>query len=145
MERNHKWNKDDTIVTFYYVRHELKGLPVKDEKELAEHVIGSSKTSLMLQAANIRYILGYEGGTLTDFSKVQSDVVDEFKNMPVEQLKEIVINIIMKRDFEENVKAVRQAKLLKDIEKKKKDSKADLDEIFRKMGKDPSKMKKVVK
>ena len=145
MERNHKWNKDDTIVTFYYVKHELKGLPVKDEKELAEFVIGSSKAALLMQAANIRFILGYEAGTLTDFSQIQSDVVDEFKNMSVEELKEIVIGIIMKRDFEDNIKAVRQAKLLKDIEKKKKDSKANLDEIFRKMGKDPSKMKKVVK
>jgi hypothetical protein len=145
MNRIHKWSKEDTIVTYFFVKFGIKGLPVKDEKELAEFVIGTSVVSLQMQAANIRYLLGYEDGVLTDFSKVQSDVVDQYKNTSVEELKQIVIDIILKRDFEDNVKKVRESIRLKDLELKKKNAKNELDEIFRKMGKDPSKMKKLVK
>ena len=125
--------------------NDLKGLPVKDEKDLAEGVIGTTKASLQMQAANVRYILGYEGGTLTDFSKMQGDVVDEYKNMSVDRLKEIVINIIISRDLEENINKVREANRLRENKKKKKKSQDALDEIFRKMGKDPSKMRKIIK
>ncbi len=145
MARNHKWNKDDTVVTFYYVKYGLKGLPVKDDKELAECVIGSSRTSLQMQASNIRYILGYDGGNLTDFSKVQHDVVKEYTKKSESEIREEVINIIDNRDFETNVKNIREIQALKEIERRKKESQAELDAIFRKMGKDPSKMKRIVK
>lgn len=145
MTRNHKWNKDDTIITFYYVKYGLKGLPVRDEKELAECVIGSTRTSLQMQSSNIRYILGYDGGTLTDFSKIQHDVVNEFIKKSEDNVRDIVLNIIDKRDFEDNLEKLREIKNLKETEKKRKESQAELDAIFRKMGKDPSKMKRIVK
>jgi hypothetical protein len=147
MERLHKWDKDDTIITLYYVKHDLKGLPVKDEKDLAEGVIGASKASLLMQAANIRYVLGYDEGVLDCFSDIQKKVVDEYSMLSFDELKDITVDIISKRDVDGNILKVREAQRLKDEEKKRKEKemlkKAELDAIFIKMGKDPSKMRKV--
>ena len=145
MVRIHKWNKEDTIITLYFTKYGIKGLPVKDEKELAEFLIGTTETSLILQSLNIRYILGYDEGTLTDFSKLQERVVDEYHKLSEENLRKMVIDIIDKRDFQENIKRVKEVRKAKEVEQKKKASQAELDEIFRKMGKDPSKMRKVIK
>ena len=149
MERLHDWDKDDTILTLYFVKYDIKGLPVKNEKDLAEGVIGSTKASLVMQAANIRYVLGYTEGTLDCFSDIQKKVVDEYNTKTFDELKDIAIDIIDKRNINGNIEKVRKFQKLKEDEKKKKEAKAkqqaDLDEIFRRMGKDPSKMKKVVK
>lgn len=145
MVRNHKWNKEDTIITLYFTKYGIKGLPVKDEKDLAEFVIGTTETFLVLQSLNIRYILGYDEGTLTDFSKLQEKVVDEYHGLSEDKLKNVVIDIIDKRDINGNIEKVKQIKKAKEVERKKKASQAELDEIFRKMGKDPSKMKRLVK
>jgi len=147
MERLHKWDKDDTILTLYYVKHDLKGLPVNDEKDLAEGVIGSTKASLNMQAANVRYVLGYDEGVLDCFSEIQKQVVEEYSGMSCDELRELCINIIDKRDVNGNLEKVRlsqkaklEAKKKKEREKKAQD---DLDAMWRRMGKDPSKMKKV--
>ena len=149
MERLHDWDKDDTILTLYFVKYDLKGLPVKNEKDLAEGVIGSTKASLVMQAANIRYVLGFTEGILDCFSDIQKKVVDEYNTKTFEELKDIVVEIINKRDINGNIEKVRKSQKLKEDEKKKKEAKAnaqhELDEIFRRMGKDPSKMRKVVK
>ena len=147
MERIHKWNKEDTILTLYYVKFDLKKLPVKDEIDLAEGVIGTTKASLVMQGANVRYVLGYDDGVLDCFSEVQQEVVDEYNDMTQDELKDVCIDIIVKRDVDANLTKVRALQKLKLAEKKKKqkakDSQDALDEIWRKLGKDPSKMKRV--
>jgi hypothetical protein len=143
MERLHKWDKDDTILTLYYVKYDLKGLPVKDEKDLAEGIIGSTKASLQMQAANVRFVLGYDNGVLDCFSDIQKKVVDEYNDKSFDELKQISIDIILKRDVNGNLQKVKDAQKLKEVEKKKKEQQKELEDIFRKMGKDPSKMKKV--
>lgn len=149
MERLHTWDKDDTIITLYFVKFDTKGLPVKDDKDLAEGVIGSTKASLHMQAANIRYVLGYDEGVLDCFSDIQKKVVDEYNTKTFEELKDIVIDIIDKRDINGNIQKVRASQKLKEDAKIKKQKEAEkqaaLDEIFRKMGKDPSKMRKLIK
>lgn len=145
MTRIHKWNKEDTIITLYITKFGVKGLPVKDEKEIAELVIGTTEASLVMQSLNIRYILGYDEGVLTDFSKLQEKVVDEYHSLSEDKLKNVVIDIIDKRDINGNIEKVKQIKKAKEAERKKKAAQAELDEIFRKMGKDPSKMKRVIK
>lgn len=148
MQRLHTWDKDDTILTLYYVKHDLKGLPVKDEKDLAEGVIGSTKASLQMQAANVRYVLGYDEGVLDCFSEIQKAVVDEYDAKSPDELKEICVNIISKRDVNGNLAKVRAIQKAKEEEKAKKAKELlkqqELEAIFRRMGKDPSKMKKVV-
>jgi len=147
MERIHKWNKDDTILTLYFVKFDLKGLPVKDEIDLAEGVIGTTKASLVMQGLNVRYVLGYDEGVLDCFSEVQEQVVNEYNDMTQEELKDVCIGIIAKRDTDTILKNTRALKKLKLVEKKQKEKvkkdQEELNEIFRRMGKDPSKMKSV--
>ena len=147
--RLHDWDKNDTIITLYFVKYDLKGLPIKNEKELAEGVIGSTKESLIMQAANIRYVLGYTEGVLDCFSAIQKEVVDEYNGLSFSELKDIVIDIISKRDVDGNIQEVRKAQRIKEEAKKKKEreiaqQKAD-DAMWIRMGKDPLKMRKVVK
>jgi len=144
MYRLHKWNKEDAILTLYYVKYNLNSLPVKDEEELATCIIGSTKASLNMQAANIRYILGDEHYTLSDYSKIQEEVVNEYNTLSELDLRQVVIDIISKRDVESNIQELRIRKKEKERKDKEKSKKLELDEIFRKMGKDPSKMRKVV-
>lgn len=143
MTRNHVWDKDDTIINLYYVKYDIQGLPVRDVKELAENVIGSSVASLNMQSANIRFVLGEDTGVLDCFSKVQEEVVNEYNKLSKDELKQLVLNIIDKRDIEENIKIARQKKADKEKRDKEKKKQAELEELFRKMGKDPKKMKKV--
>ncbi|MDY0270622.1 hypothetical protein [Trichloromonas sp.] len=144
MSRLHKWNKEDAILTLYYVKYNLNSLPVKDEEELSTCIIGSTKASLNMQAANIRYILGDEHYTLSDYSKIQEEVVNEYNTLSELDLRQVVIDIISKRDVESNIQELRIRKKEKERKDKEKSKKLELDEIFRKMGKDPSKMRKVV-
>jgi len=147
--RLHDWDKDDTIITLYFVKFDTKGLPVKDDKDLAEGVIGASKASLHMQAANIRYILGYTDGILDCYSDIQKEVVDQYNTKTFEELKDIVVDIISKRDISGNITKVRSIQKQKEDAKKKKEKAAlaqkEMDDMWRKMGKDPAKMKLVVK
>lgn len=147
MERLHKWNKDDTILTLYYVKHELKGLPVNDEQDLAEGIIGPTKASLIMQSANIRYVLGFDEGVLDCFSEIQKKVVEEYNDMCCDELRELCINIISKRDVDGNIEKVRACQKVKLEEKKRKQKEKqkqeELDTIWRRMGKDPDKMRKL--
>lgn len=143
MARIHIWDKEDTIINLYYVKYELNGLPVKDVKELAEFVIGSSVSSLNMQSANIRYVLGEDTGVLDCFSKIQEEVVNEYHKLSQSELKNIVIDIISNRDIEENIKISRLKKLEKEKKEKVKQQQLEMDEMWRRMGKDPKKMKKV--
>ena len=143
MTRNHIWDKDDTIINLYYVKYGIQGLPVKDVKDLAENVIGSTISSLDMQSANIRFVLGEDVGVLDCYSKTQENVVNEYNVDSKEDLKNIVINIINKRDIEENIKISKQRKIEKERKIKEKQKQLELEELFRKMGKDPKKMKKI--
>jgi len=147
--RLHDWDKDDTIITLYYVKYDQKGLPVDNEKDLAEGVIGASVASLRMQAANVRFVLGYTEGVLNCFSDIQKKVVDEYKDKSFDELKDIVVDIISKRDVDGNIQEVRKTQRLKEESKKRKqnelDAQAKLDAYWRSIGKDPLKMRKVVK
>jgi len=146
--REHSWTKDDTILTLYYVKYGLKNIPVNDEKELAEWIIGASKVSLDRQAANIRYLLGYDPSdnyVLDAYSALQSEVVEEYGKMDRGQLQSIVENIIMKTDKDKNKQIIKAKAMEKDkkiVSKRHKEaSNQALEDALRRMGKDPSKFK----
>lgn len=144
MTRNHVWSKDDTIINLYYVKYGIQGLPVKNVKDLSENVIGTTISSLDMQSANIRFVLGEDVGILDCYSKIQEQVVNQYNTYLKEDLKNIVINIINNRDIEENIKISKQRKLQKENKIKEKQKQLELEELFRKMGKDPKKMKKIL-
>lgn len=145
--RDHKWDKDDSILTLYYVKFGLNNLPIQDEKEFAEWVIGSSVGSLILQSANVRHVLGYNKSdfTLDCPSENQEWAVEKYDKMEKSELEKIVNRIIEKRDIQENIK-IQKEKLKFKSEKEtkrrhKEESLSSLEDAFHRMGKDPSKMK----
>jgi hypothetical protein len=89
----HNWSKDDLILTFYWVKYGLTGIYLKDEQGLADY-IGVSKGSLVMQGANFRYLLGKCDGVLTDYSKLQLEVYEEYNGMKWLDLRNIVKTII---------------------------------------------------
>lgn len=137
--REHKWNKEDTIVTLYYQKYGIRHLPVKDDKELAETIIGSSLDSLRMQSANVQFILEKTG--LDCPSKLQKEIVEDYDKMRESDLRNEVLSII--KNSERLIVVAERIKLRQEKEKedKKKDDKKKLDAIFRKMGKDPAKMR----
>ncbi|MFW5847926.1 MAG: hypothetical protein ACOCVF_03330 [bacterium] len=143
--RNHRWTKDDAILTLYYVKFGVKNLPVRDDKEFAESIIGSSYASLQMQSANIRHILGYDEFTLADYSKAQSDVVEMYGKIDRQSLHSIVLEIIDKKDVKENIINNRKKRIEKETTMWKEKSQSDLEAAFRRMGKDPKKMKRLIK
>lgn len=113
----HEWTKEDTILTLYFTKFGTRGLFLKTDVDIAKH-IGTSLGSLKMQSANFRTLLGVNEGSLSDFSKLQLDVLEEFNGMSQFEFLRVVKKIIGQEQME-------------------------LVEIFKKMGKDPNKMKKV--
>lgn len=113
----HEWTKEDTIVTFYFTKFGTRGLFLKTDSDIAKH-IGTTLGSLKMQSANFRTLLGVNEGSLSDFSKLQLEVLEEYNGMSQFEFLKVVKKIIGQDQME-------------------------LAEIFKKMGKDPSKMKRV--
>jgi hypothetical protein len=113
----HEWSKEDNIVAYYYSKYGTYGLYLRDENSLAKW-IGSSLGSLKMQAANFRALMGQVGHTLSDYSKLQSEVYNEYGNMSKIELMKLVKKIIDQDTYERN-------------------------ELLKKMGKDPKKMIRV--
>ena len=139
--REHKWDREDTIISLYFYKFGVKHLfpIVKDEIELAENIIGSSVDSLRMQSANIGYVITKRG--LDCPSKLQESIVEEFNGVSENDLREEVIQIIENSDRKNVVSErirIRKEQILLNKEKEKK---KELDAIFKKMGKDSSKMK----
>lgn len=145
--RDHNWTKEDAIITFFYFQYGTKGLLEQNEKELAESVIGSSFESLKLMCLNFAHLKDESVG-YSNVSKHQEEVNAEYSNKTYDELKDIVNNIISNRDLEQNKEEYKAAKKIRDAKsiakaKAEKKQKED-DEMWRRLGKDPKKMRKVV-
>jgi hypothetical protein len=113
----HEWSKEDNILAFYYTKYGTYGLYLKDENSLAKW-IGSSLGSLKMQSANFRALMGESERALSDYSKLQAEVYNEYGNMSKMELMRVAKRIIDQDTYERN-------------------------EILKKMGKDPKKMVRV--
>lgn len=113
----HSWSKEDTVLSLYLMKFGTKGLYLKTESDVAKF-IGTSVGSLKMQCANLRELSGEKGRTLTDYSKLQEEVFEEYNGMRQYELMTKVREIIHQDDYERA-------------------------EILRKMGKDPQKMRKI--
>lgn len=114
----HEWSKNDTILTLYVTKFGTSGLFLKTLEDVANH-IGVSVGSLKMQMANIRTLLGDNTSVLTDFSKLQKEVFEEFNGLHQFQFVRVVKEVTGQNQME-------------------------LISIFKRMGKDPQKMVKVV-
>jgi hypothetical protein len=113
----HEWSKEDTILSLYVTRFGCKGLHLKTESDVAKF-IGSSIGSLKMQCANIRSLMGLNDGSLSDYSSLQKEVYNQFGKTSQYELMKVVKKITGQDDFERN-------------------------ELLKKLGKDPSKFKKL--
>ena len=113
----HEWTKEDNVLAFYYTKYGTYGLYLTDEKQLAKW-IGSSLGSLKMQSSNFRGLMGESERALSDYSKLQSEVYNEYGNMSKMELMKVAKLIIDQDTYERN-------------------------EILKKMGKDPKKMVRV--
>ena len=113
----HEWTKEDNVLAFYYTKYGTYGLYLTDEKQLAKW-IGSSLGSLKMQSANFRGLMGESERALSDYSKLQSEVYNEYGNMSKMELMKVAKLIIDQDTYERN-------------------------EILKKLGKDPKKMVRV--
>lgn len=155
----HKWTKEDAIITLFYNLYGTKGLLITDEKDLAECVIGSTLASLNMMKSNFNFLMGVQP-SLANVSAPQIEVYNEYyKKCTYEELRDIVNNIIDSRDLAEieayfkeyhrilEVKSInrKNAKTAQSLAKElaKKRQQED-DAMWRRMGKDPNKMRKLV-
>lgn len=113
----HDWSKNDTILCLYFTKYGTHGLYLKTEDSLAKF-IGVSTGSLKMQSANFRALMGHTEQSLSDYSQLQSEVYNEYGGLSQYELMKVCKTIINQDEFERN-------------------------EILRKMGKDPSKMRKL--
>jgi hypothetical protein len=111
------WDEEDTILSWYCTKYckdddlralglghkELETDPVNRYSglgELANYVIGTTKFSLSQQMRNMRFLAGMSGG-LASVSNLQKKVYAKYKDMPEEQLRQICLDIIDKRNQDE--------------------------------------------
>lgn len=113
----HEWTKEDNILTLYYTKYGTYGLYLKDNHALSKW-IGTSTGSLEMQSANFRSLMGMTDKVLSDYSKLQSEVYEEYGKMSKIELMRVVKNITDQDTFERN-------------------------QILIKMGKDPKKLVRI--
>ena len=95
----HEWSKNDTILTLYVTKFGTSGLFLKTLEDVANH-IGVSVGSLKMQMANIRTLLGDNTSVLTDFSKLQKEVFEEFNGLHQFQFVRVVKEITGQNQME---------------------------------------------
>ena len=148
-EKLHDWNQDDMAIGYYFSQYDLEGLRI-DLSYLCNCIIGTTVDSIKMQSANINSYLIGEGTGLNDVKPYQIAAVEMYSKLSKSELLTKVKDIINLREADEKLieknqhdVGVRIKKII--TQRKEKQRKEDLNEIFRKMGKDPSKMKKVQK
>lgn len=95
----HEWTKDELVVAFYLTKYGNKGIYLKTETDVAKH-FGVSLGSLKMQMANFRYLLGDRKGSLTDYSKDQENIFEEFNGKEWYSFNRQVKVFIGQDDFE---------------------------------------------
>jgi hypothetical protein len=113
----HEWSKQDTILSLYVTRFGCKGLYLKTESDVAKF-IGTSVGSLKMQCANIKSLMGLNDGALSDYSSLQEEVYNQYGK-------------------------VSQYELMKEVKKITGQDEVERNELLKKLGKNPSKFKKV--
>lgn len=111
----HEWSKDELVVAFYLTKFGNKNLYLKTEGDVAK-AFGVSLGSLKMQMANFKYLVGHKNGSLTDYSKTQLEVFEEFNGKDLYNFCKVVKGII-DQDTYERYELLRR--LGKDINKMK--------------------------
>ena len=111
----HEWTKDELVVAFYLTKYGNKSIYLKSETDVAKH-LGVSLGSLKMQMANFRYLLGDKKGSLTDYSRDQESIFNEYNGKDWLSFNKFV-RVVIGQDTFERTEALR--KMGKDISKMK--------------------------
>lgn len=121
-----RWTVNDAIITLFYEKFGLHDLGVMEDQieEFVNENIGSTEASLIMQSANVRYILSLKKGEvptgLKDFSKAQVEAVQKYSNYSKSELKKIVEKILDNITDDEKIENAIKAEEKKKEEREEK-------------------------
>lgn len=95
----HEWTKEELTVTFYLTKFGNKNIYLKTESDVAKYM-GVSLGSLKMQMANFTYLLGHKKNSLTDYSKLQLEVFEEYNKKDLYNFNKAVKSVIHQDDYE---------------------------------------------
>ena len=88
------WTKEELTIAYYIAKWDLTGIDITPE-ELAEAVIGNTTlVSLQMQVTHFRNILNIEDSNLTGASNVMIELINEYKDYTMTQIRAQVISKI---------------------------------------------------
>ncbi len=95
-----KWTVNDSIITLYYEKYGLHDFGITEDEieEFVNYNIGSTETSLNMEAAGVRHIISLNKGEipkgLPHFSKAQVEAVLKYNKYSKSELREVVKQIL---------------------------------------------------
>ena len=95
-----RWTVNDSIITLYYEKYGLHDLGIMEDQieEFVNDNIGSTESSLNMEAAGVRHIISLNKGEipkgLPHFSKAQVEAVLKYNTYSKSELREIVKKIL---------------------------------------------------
>ena len=95
-KNNHVWSFEDNLVALYYHRFGTRRLGMSEEQIVSK--IGTTVASLKMQSKNFEMLYTGHSG-LSDYSKTQSDVFNQFGNKSSQELFNVVSEILGVEDF----------------------------------------------
>lgn len=134
-----KWNDDDLILLLYFYKYGTKRLLITNV-EMSEK-LGISLDILKKESLNIGYTLH---GKIKGTKKIKK-IIDEFLKKDESDLRNIVFDIINSTDRNTLIEKRKSESDILLKEQKEKEEAKKLQKIFKKLGKDPSKMKLINK
>ena len=92
------WSKEELTIVYYIAKWDLSGIDITME-ELANAVIGNTTlVSLNMQVSHFRSILDIEETNLTGASNVMRELVEEYKDFTMTQIRAKVVSKIQSSD-----------------------------------------------
>jgi len=95
----HEWSKNDLVIAYYMTNWDLNGLGITKEDIVDSVIPETTVNSLNMQMANFRFLLNLDGYKLSDSSNMMKEIVDEYSDKNMNQIKDVVKSIIEKCDI----------------------------------------------
>lgn len=124
--KENPWTSQENLIAFYCEKYGAKNLlPNRGIMNdlaiqiIANHYIGTTEDSLILQMNNFKYLLSNGNSGMSDSSELQRKIYDRFKDYDEQKLRDICVNEMEKIDTREvynKLKRILDPKLEKNAE-----------------------------
>lgn len=122
------WNDQELTIAYYIAKWDVAGLKIS-EKDLVQYVIGeTTHTSLKMQVANFRYLLGVEGPQLQDASQSMKRLVDDLANKTMTQVRNTIFAYM--EEIEASIEQLKIKGVNAQINKRRDEANAQLNKNF---------------